>query len=118
MAMLEPDLKAVSSEDLKYGIKLYTSIVKAETDDLTRRGVLVLIAYHGVNRRMAARHLDQFFTDRLTKLCSGSYMSCLSLDEALVPTHASNFFPDGHWNENGHKVVSDLILNHLSQLLD
>jgi hypothetical protein len=94
--------------------ELYRKWVTQEVEDLTARGVLVVIAHHGDAVFELPFDVDAMFADTCPAV-SG----CLALDDALAGHPRDQIFlADGHWAAGGHRIAAEQIAAYLRTLLE
>ena len=116
-AFFERQKNPLIIESFQYAVRLYSHIVIKETSDLRKKGVRVVIAFHGYN------HINGHEKKTVDKLFDGLAeepgIYCIFLDKVLIGDNKTNLFlSDGHWSEHGHAVVGQYISEYLSTMED
>lgn len=91
--------------------ELYEQILEEQTRKFRDRGVDVVLVYHGRDVFNLPFYANQIFASSCELVTT-----CMSLDLATSQFERSEIFlSDGHWNEGGHRVAAEQIVQHLQQ---
>ncbi len=106
-----------SDSDIERSSRIYQELIKNEAEGLAGKGVVVLVAYHGISLVEDEEQRDKII-QALKYVCRNSGIRCLNIDEYFNIENSKGYFlSDGHWNQKGHKVAGELLADKLSSII-
>lgn len=92
------------------GVDLYKAIITQEIKVFLQNKVSVVIAFHGMGN--VSSKIKTNIKIMFTSICQPTLVHCLNLDNELNK-HSKIFLKDKHWNNLGHQIVADKIIDFI-----
>jgi len=112
---LEPPKKAYIRNEWIRGVSLYKALITSEIKVFLSNKVSVVIAFHGMGN--VSSEIEKNIKIMFTSTCQPTLVHCLNLDNELNK-HSKIFLKDKHWNNLGHQIVADKIIDFFKRIED